>query len=75
MHCGHDLGPKTAAMVQVAAACGVYSLANDSTYYGLKEDITTEPLRIHGGRIAVPNRPGLGVAGDEEKIERYRVDC
>jgi L-alanine-DL-glutamate epimerase-like enolase superfamily enzyme len=32
MHCGHDLGPKTAAMVHIAAACPAYSLANDSTY-------------------------------------------
>jgi L-alanine-DL-glutamate epimerase-like enolase superfamily enzyme len=75
MHCGHDLGPKTAAMVHIAAACGAYSLANDTTYYGLKEDITVEPLEIRRGRIAVPKKPGLGMEGDREKIERYRVDC
>ena len=75
MHCGHDLGPKTAAMVHVAAACPAYSLANDTTYYGLKEDITVEPLIIRRGRIAVPNRPGLGIAGDPERIRRYRVEC
>jgi L-alanine-DL-glutamate epimerase-like enolase superfamily enzyme len=75
MHCGHDLGPKTAAMVHIAGACGTYSLANDTTYYGLKEDITLEPLEIRRGRIAVPKKPGLGVAGDMERILRYRVDC
>ena len=42
MHCGHDLGPKTAAMLHVAAACPAYSLANDTTYYGLEDDIITE---------------------------------
>jgi L-alanine-DL-glutamate epimerase-like enolase superfamily enzyme len=62
-------------MVHVAAACSAYSLANDSTYYGVKEDITVEPLVIRRGRIAVPSKPGLGVAGDPEKIARYRVDC
>jgi len=71
MHCGHDLGPKTAAMVHVAAACPAYSLANDSTYYGLVEDITVEPLPIVRGRIAVPGKPGLGVEGDPEKLRKY----
>jgi L-alanine-DL-glutamate epimerase-like enolase superfamily enzyme len=75
MHCGHDLGPKTAAMVHVAAAGPAYSLANDSTYYGVVEDISVEPLPIVRGRIAVPNKPGLGVEGDPGKIARYAVDC
>ena len=75
MHCGHDLGPKTAAMVHVAAACPAYSLANDSTYYGLEDDITAEPLPIVNGRIRVPDRPGLGVEGDVEKLEHYAVEC
>lgn len=75
MHCGHDLGPKTAAMLHVATACPAYSLANDSTYYGLEDDIVTEPFVIDRGTIAVPNRPGLSVEGDREKLRRYRVDC
>ena len=75
MHCGHDMGPKTAAMVHVAAALPAYSLANDSTYYGLESDITLEPLEINNGKIAVPDKPGLGVEGDPEKIKHYTVDC
>ena len=75
MHCGHDLGPKTAAMVHIAAACPAYSLANDSTYYGLEDDIITERLQINRGSIAVPTRAGLGIEGDPERIHRYRIDC
>lgn len=75
MHCGHDLGPKTAAMIHVAAACPGYSLANDSTYYGLVDDIITEPLTIESGAFAVLENPGLGVEGDPEKLGRYQVDC
>ena len=56
MHCGHDLGPKTAAMLHVAAACPAYSLANDSTYYGLEDDIITEPFLID--RAGSPCRAG-----------------
>lgn len=75
MHCGHDLGPKTAAMIHVAAACPAYSLANDSTYYGLEDDVCLQRLRIEGGRIAVPAGPGLGIECDPEKLRRYRVAC
>ncbi|MEO1984136.1 MAG: mandelate racemase/muconate lactonizing enzyme family protein [Fuerstiella sp.] len=75
MHCGHDLGPKTAAMLHVAAACSAYSLANDSTYYGLENDILTEPFRIEAGSIAVPTAPGLGIDVDLEMLDQYQVDC
>lgn len=75
MHCGHDMGPKTAAMVHVAAACPAYSLANDSTYYGLERDITVTPLEIKNGRIKVPDSPGLGVEGDLALIEKHAVPC
>ena len=75
MHCGHDLGPKTAAMLHVAAACPAYSLANDSTYYGLEDDIITERLQIDRGTITVSEQPGLRIEGDPQRIARYKVDC
>lgn len=75
MHCGHDLGPKTAAMLHVAAACPAYSLANDTTYYGLEDDIITEPFQIVRGKIALPDKPGLGIEGDPEKLKKYQVVC
>lgn len=75
MHCGHDLGPKTAAMLHVAGSQPAYTLANDSTYYGLEDDILTERFQIVAGRIAVPTLPGLGIEVDPERLARYRVDC
>jgi len=75
MHCGHDLGPKTAAMVHVAASGSAYSMPNDSTYYGLEDDVITERIEIVNGRIRVPDRPGLGIEVDRDRLERYRVDC
>ena len=75
MHCGHDLGPKTAAMVHVAGACPAYSLGNDSTYFGLEDDVTCSPFVINDGKIAVPEVPGLGCDVDPEKLVRYRVEC
>jgi L-alanine-DL-glutamate epimerase-like enolase superfamily enzyme len=73
MHCGHDLGPKTAAMLHVAAACPSYSLANDCTYYGLVDDVITEMIPIQNGRMRVPMLPGLGIECDVEKLERYAI--
>lgn len=75
MHCGHDLGPKTAAMLHVAAACPAYSLANDTTYYGLVDDILTDRFQIAAGTIAVPTAPGLGIDVDIEKLLKYQLDC
>ncbi len=75
MHCGHDLGPKTAAMLHVAGSNPAYSLANDTTYYGLVEDILVEPFKIQSGTICVPTSPGLGIEVDPAKLEKYRIDC
>src|SRR5690606_6970417 len=74
MHCGHDLGPKTAAMLHVAASCPAYSLANDSTYYGLEDDVIQAPFQIVRGRIKTPRTPGLGIEGDPNKIRKYAVN-
>ena len=35
--------------------------------------ILREPLRIEGGQAIVPDRPGVGLAWDEDAIERFRV--
>lgn len=75
MHCGHDLGPKTAAMLHVAAACPAYSLANDSTCYGLEDDVITQRLNIERGTMRLPSRPGLGIECDLERLEKYMVEC
>lgn len=73
MHCGHDLGLKTAAMLHAAAALPAYGLANDSTYYALERDILDPPLVISRGRIAVPDGPGWGVEVDEAEVRRRTV--
>jgi L-alanine-DL-glutamate epimerase-like enolase superfamily enzyme len=72
-HCAHDFGLKTAAMLHVVASSPNYPLANDCTYYGLVDDIITEPFAIRGGRMKVPRGPGLGVTVDEAKVKKYLV--
>jgi L-alanine-DL-glutamate epimerase-like enolase superfamily enzyme len=75
VHCSHDLGPKTAAMLHVAASTPNFPLANDCTYYGLVEDILARPLEIRGGRMAVPEAPGLGIEVDPARVRKYQVDA
>jgi len=39
----------------------------------LASDLLLRPLRISGGRMAVPAGPGLGVELDPDAVERYRA--
>ena len=71
MHCAHDLGLKTAAITHVAAATPNFSGPSDTCYHGLVDDILAEQLVLRGGKIKVPDGPGLGVEVDEAKIEKY----
>jgi L-Ala-D/L-Glu epimerase len=73
MHCAHDLGLKTAAMLHVAAAVPNWAPGSDTTYHGLADDILTEPFVIRDGRLPVPRGPGLGVTVDPAKLARYRM--
>jgi L-alanine-DL-glutamate epimerase-like enolase superfamily enzyme len=73
MHCAHDVGPKTAAMLHLVASTPNFPLANDCTYYGLEDDILSELFEIRGGRMAVPEGAGLGITVDVEKVRRYQV--
>ena len=65
--------------VGVAAALHLAAIVPGDHAHGLStagllaSDLLTEALPIHGGRMAVPSGPGLGVAIDPLTVERYRV--
>lgn len=73
VHCAHDLGPKTAAMLHLAASTPNFSLANDCTYYGLVDDVLAEPFQIRNGRLPVPQGPGLGIEVSLDKVRQYQL--
>jgi L-alanine-DL-glutamate epimerase-like enolase superfamily enzyme len=73
VHCAHDLGPKTAAMLHMAASTPNFSLANDCTYYGLVDDVLSQPFQIERGRLNVPEGPGLGIDVDLNKVRKYQL--
>ena len=70
---GFGLGISTIAEIMLAATA-------DNVIDGLEcvgplktaDDVIAERLDLTSGTVALPNGPGLGVAIDEEKLERYR---
>lgn len=73
VHCAHDLGPKTAAMLHLAASTPNFPLANDCTYYGLVDDVLVQPFQIQNGRLPVPEAPGLGINVSLDKVRKFQM--
>jgi muconate cycloisomerase len=73
---GHGFGYSayTLAEIHVAATSAAFLPAIESVGPDkMTDDVVDCPVDIGSGRISVPRGPGLGVAFDEEKLERYRV--
>lgn len=72
-----ELGVASAAMIHLAMATpGIGAEEFPCDIIGplfYESDILAEPLPITAGQARPPERPGLGVELDEEKVERYRV--
>jgi muconate cycloisomerase len=72
-----EMGIATAAMIHLAMSTpsiGAEEFPCDIIgpfYY--EDDLLAEPLPLKGGEARPPEKPGLGVELDEEKVERYRV--
>lgn len=75
LHSGGELGFSQAALVHLAASIPTMTIAIDTEYYYYDDDIVADRLAIAQGRMAVPQAPGLGVAPDFDKLEKYRVDA
>lgn len=74
LHSGGELGLSLAANLHLAAATPNLSLAIDSNYHGMPDDIIRERFTYREGCLTVPERPGLGVELDWDKVERYTTD-
>jgi glucarate dehydratase len=78
-HSNNHAGITMAAMIHLAATVPQLTLASDTHYPWLVEDadlIAGPKLTIRGGRMALPEGPGLGVELDRDKLaqaaETYR---
>ncbi|MCC6174301.1 MAG: mandelate racemase/muconate lactonizing enzyme family protein [Chloroflexi bacterium] len=74
LHSGSELGISEAAYLHLAAATPNMSVAIDTGYPGLVDDVITERHRFSEGSLPVPTGPGLGVTLDSEKLAHYRTD-
>lgn len=68
MHSNTHLGISLAAMTQVAATVPHLDHACDTHYPWQTEDVLTERLTFHDGRVEVGDAPGLGVALDHDRL-------
>jgi glucarate dehydratase len=71
LHSSSELGIATALYLHIAASTPILTHAFDSLYYYAEDDIITERFTLEDGTITVPEKPGLGVDLDHEKIEKY----
>ncbi|MEU3507017.1 glucarate dehydratase family protein [Streptomyces longwoodensis] len=68
MHSNTHLGISLAAMTHVASTVPNLHHACDTHYPWQSEDVLTARVPITGGRVAVPDGPGLGVELDRERL-------
>ena len=73
LHSGGELGFSQAAYVHLAASIPNMTIAIDSERAYLSDDVVMAQPPLIDGSFAVPNEPGLGVAPDFAKIERYQT--
>jgi glucarate dehydratase len=72
MHSGAEFGIELAAMLHTAVTIPEMTAAGDAHYHYLTDDIIQGGLLPYeNGAIRPPEGPGLGVALDEEKMEKY----
>jgi glucarate dehydratase len=70
-HSNNHFDISLAMFTQVgAAAPGAITALDTHWIWQDGQRLTKEPLRIVGGRIEVPDRPGLGIELDEGELER-----
>jgi glucarate dehydratase len=72
VHSSGELGIQLATMLHLGAVLPNLSLSADAHYHHLTDDIIAGgKMRYEGGKIRVPDGPGLGVQLDREKVRQY----
>lgn len=72
MHSGAEFGISQMAMIHLAATIPNLTVALDSHYHHLTDDIIEGgKLRYKNGSMCVPKTPGLGVKLDRDKLAKY----
>lgn len=71
MHSNVETGLATASFLQIIAASPNFLYANQTELPFLSGDILREPFKFKDGCLEVPDRIGLGVELDLDKVKKY----
>ena len=72
MHAGAELGVSTAVNIQLAASTPQINYSIDGHYHHELDDIIKGGKHKYiGGKMSVPDAPGIGVELDDEKVAFY----
>jgi len=72
VHSSGELGIQLATMLHLGAALPNQLFAADAHYHHLLDDVIKGgKMKYRGGKIAVPQGPGLGVELDQNKLAEY----
>ncbi len=74
IHSAFELGIGMAANLQMAAALDPVRRAIDFGLENMVHELIVPHIPVPGGRVAVPEGPGLGVEPDWDAIARYKMD-
>ena len=74
VHSSGELGIQLATMLHLGAVLPNLGYAADAHYHHLVDDVIVGgPMPYENGTIRVPDKPGLGVALDRDKLARYHA--
>jgi L-alanine-DL-glutamate epimerase-like enolase superfamily enzyme len=62
-----------AAALHIASVIPNVAWGLTLTHTGLADDVVTDPIWAERGYANVPDRPGLGVEVDEDRVRRYQA--
>lgn len=74
LHSYYELGIAQCAYMHLAASCPNFILANQSSYDSLIDDVIVGGrLEFRDGCMDLPEKPGIGVELDTQRMEKYHA--
>ena len=73
IHSLFETGIGTVANLHLAAAIPRVQRANDSGHHVIAADVLTDDMPIKDGRMRLPDKPGLGIAIDPQRLTTVTV--
>ena len=71
-HAYHELGVAIAERMQIIAACPAFTMKHQwGEYDNVLDDVINEKIVAENGKVAVPEKPGVGVTLNQDKLKQY----